>query len=94
MIAEADGRSVGFLAVLAANREAERVRTIDLIGVHPAWRGVGVGRRLVTRFLTDSVGSCDVVEVGTQAANPGAIRFYERLDFSTQRTFYDLHMHL
>lgn len=94
MVAVRDGLPVGFLAVLAAIREGARVRVIDLIGVAPEWQCVGVGCSLVTRFLAESVGACDAVEVGTQVANDPAIRFYERQGFLTLRTFYDLHLHV
>jgi ribosomal protein S18 acetylase RimI-like enzyme len=69
-------------------------RVIDLVAVDPARRERGLGRELVARFLRDSEGTCERVQVGTQAANLGAIRFYERLDFVVDATGYDLHMHV
>ena len=90
LVAEADGTPVGFLAVL--RREATRI--IDLIAVDPAHQGRGLGRDLVARFMRDSEGACERVQVGTQAANLGAIRFYERLGYVVDETAYDLHLHV
>jgi ribosomal protein S18 acetylase RimI-like enzyme len=90
LVAEADGAPVGFLAVL--RREATRI--IDLIAVDPAHQGRGLGRDLVARFMRDSEGACERVQVGTQAANLGAIRFYERLGYVVDETAYDLHLHV
>lgn len=84
----------GFLAVIAGEDAGVRLRLIDLIAVTAAHRGSGAGTALVSRFLADSSGACDEVRVGTQAANPGATRFYERLGFRTLAMAYDLHMHV
>jgi GNAT superfamily N-acetyltransferase len=54
-IAELDGRVVGFLFGWVGDCEfGITVPTgwIDLVGVHPAYRGRGVGRALVDRFVT------------------------------------------
>jgi len=90
LVADADGRPVGFLAVL--RRDATRI--IDLIAVDPLHRDRGLGRDLVGRFMHDSEGSCERVQVGTQVANLGAIRFYERLGYVADETAYDLHKHV
>jgi ribosomal protein S18 acetylase RimI-like enzyme len=90
LVAEAGGEPVGFLAVL---RRGD-TRIIDLIAVDPAHRDRGLGRDLVARFMRDSEGACERVQVGTQAANLGAIRFYERLGYVVDETAYDLHLHV
>lgn len=90
LVADVDGRPAGFLGIVAH----PGVRTIDLTAVAPGAQGRGAGRALVRRFCEDSRGRCDAVEVGTQAANERAIRYYERLGFVTARTAYDLHMHV
>jgi ribosomal protein S18 acetylase RimI-like enzyme len=90
LVAEADGRPVGFLAVI---RRGD-VRIIDLIAVDPGHRDRGLGRDLVARFMRDSEGACERVQVGTQAANLGAIRFYERLGYVVDEAAYDLHLHV
>jgi GNAT superfamily N-acetyltransferase len=87
LVAELDGRVVGFLGVVASGD----VRVIDLIAVAPEAQGRGAGRALVSRLCSDWSGP---VEVGTQTANERGIRFYERLGFETARTAYDLHLHV
>lgn len=87
LVAELDGRVVGFLGIVAAGD----VRVIDLIAVSPSAQGRGAGGALVRRLCSDWSGP---VEVGTQTANERGIRFYERLGFETARTAYDLHLHV
>lgn len=82
LAARVDRRAVGFLAAMGD--------VIDLVAVHPAMRGQGIGQALVAGFLTVTDGVCTV---GTQAANTGALRFYERLGFCTVRARYVLHLH-
>ena len=80
-------RAVGFLGVLAPS---PGVRVIDLIAVHSGARRGGAGRALVEALLASGG---DRVEVGTQVANTGSLRFYERLGFTMQDTRYVLHLH-
>jgi ribosomal protein S18 acetylase RimI-like enzyme len=94
LVAVREGAPVGFLAVVAGDAGGRAVRTIDLIAVDPAQRDQGIGEALVARFLRDSTGACDRVQVATQAANPDATRFYERLGFAIAEETTDLHMHL
>lgn len=86
LVAERDGRAAGFLAELA---DGER-RVIDLIAVRADARGAGLGRALVTEVVRSSPGR---VDVGTQAANVGALRFYESLGFRAAHARYVLHLH-
>lgn len=54
LVAELDGRVVGFLFGWVGESEfgiAQRTGWIDLIGVDPAYRGRGVGQALVDRFV-------------------------------------------
>jgi GNAT superfamily N-acetyltransferase len=87
-------RVAGFLAVLSAETGGRAVRTIDLTAVDEFARGSGVGQALVRRMLYDASGACDLVRVGTQAANPDAARFYEHHGFMMESSVYDLHLHV
>ena len=54
-VAEMDGRVVGFLFGWVGESEfgiAVPTAWVDLVGVHPAYRGYGVGRALLDRFIT------------------------------------------
>lgn len=93
LVAERDGSTAGFLAVIRGESRGVRSQTIDLVAVDPDRRGCGIGAALVQRFLSDAAGACDVVRVGTQAANVPATRFYERLGFVAAEAAYDLHLH-
>ncbi len=93
LVAVVAGDPVGFLATMASDGE-ERCEIIDLIAVDSSARGRGVGASLVGHLLADVVGRRDVVRVGTQAANVGATRFYERLGFVLSDAAYDLHLHV
>jgi len=87
LVVRRDRRTVGFLAVLAPSAG---LRVIDLVAVHPDARGSGAGRALVGALLASGDGR---VDVGTQIANTGALRFYERLGFLVGETRYVLHLH-
>jgi GNAT superfamily N-acetyltransferase len=54
LVAETDGRLVGFLFGWIGESEfgiAVKTGWIDLIGIDPRYRGLGVGRALVDRFV-------------------------------------------
>lgn len=54
LVAEADGRLVGFLFGWVGESEfgiAGKVGWIDMIGLDPAYRGRGIARALVDRFV-------------------------------------------
>lgn len=74
------GDAQGFLAVTPGP-------TIDLIAVRTDARGSGIGRALVAALAPAPI------TVGTQVANTGALRFYERLGFSVTATRFVLHRH-
>ena len=84
LVAFADETLVGFLVIVDSN-------VIDLIGVDSAAQGRGVGTALVAALI-DSAPTTPI-KVGTQAANIGATRFYERLGFELETAAYDLHLH-
>jgi ribosomal protein S18 acetylase RimI-like enzyme len=87
LVARRGGRPVGFLGVLAPE---SGVRVIDIVAVDAAERGSGAGSSLVAALLGSFEGR---VDVGTQIANTGALRFYERMGFQVTDTRYVLHLH-
>jgi ribosomal protein S18 acetylase RimI-like enzyme len=87
LVARRATRPIGFLGVLAPEAG---VRVIDIVAVDTAERGAKVGSSLVTALLASFSGR---VDVGTQIANTGALRFYERLGFLVTDTRYVLHLH-
>lgn len=94
LVAELDGRPVGFNAVLTTTLDGLSVRVIDLIGVASAYQGSGVGKSLVRHFIHDSVGKYERLRVGTQAANLPSMRLYEGCGFRVAETVYVLHAHV
>ena len=93
MVALVDGQPAGFLAVLDAVVADRPCRVIDLIGVDRRHQGRGVGRALVSAFTGRYVGVCDLLRVGTQAANVPSARLYERSGFLLDETSYVMHAH-
>ena len=79
--AERDGELAGFLVGLRSqSRPGEAY--IHFVGVHPAERGRGLGRRLYERFFTTvQAQGCDVVRAVTSPVNQGSIRFHRRMGF-------------
>jgi GNAT superfamily N-acetyltransferase len=68
LVAETDGRIAGFLFGWVGESEfgiAERTGWIDLIGIDPRYRGLGVGRRLVEAFLDSGRQLRDVGKLAT-----------------------------
>jgi GNAT superfamily N-acetyltransferase len=92
-VASVDGRPAGFLAVIGSEAGGTRARTIDLIGVSSAFQRRGVGRALGAFFIGHYRDQCDLLQVGTQAANIPSMRLYEDLGFSIAKTTYVMHMH-
>ena len=86
LVAEVDGAPAGFLALI----RVDDADVIDLIAVDEAHRSRGLGTALVAAAAADG----RPLRVGTQAANPRATAFYERLQFVTEAADYDLHLHV
>ena len=83
----------GFLGIVEGE-DGEGVFVIDLIAVHPEVQGLGVGTALVCDFLGLAQANGALPQVGTQAANTSAVRFYERLGFTLTKATYVMHAHL
>jgi ribosomal protein S18 acetylase RimI-like enzyme len=87
LVAEADGRVAGFLAVL----EDADARVIDLVGVSPELQGRGVGSALVAAFSARH--EPHELRVGTQVANAPSLRLYANHGFVPASAAYVLHRH-
>lgn len=68
-----DGQVVGFIGVVGIKTE--------MLFIHPAWRGQGIGRRLLTHAV--EVLGATLVDVNEQ--NPQAAGFYDRMGFEVIR---------
>lgn len=64
-----DGQVVGFIGVVAGK--------VEMLFIHPAWRGQGIGRRLLT-WAVETVGAT-TLDVNEQ--NGQALGFYQRMGF-------------
>ena len=93
MVALLEEEPVGFVAVLGGEVDGQRSRVIDLIAVDPDHQGRGIGGALVSSFAKWHAEECDLLRVGTQAANVASMRLYERCGFSVDETAYVMHAH-
>jgi GNAT superfamily N-acetyltransferase len=86
LVAETDGRVVGFLFGWVGESEfgiARPTAWVDLIGVDPPYRGRGVGHALVDRFVTSARELRAVEKVATliDLAQADVREFFLRLGF-------------
>jgi ribosomal protein S18 acetylase RimI-like enzyme len=93
-VAAMGGAVVGFLAALKTGGPSNEAAVIDLVGVSRDCRRRGVGAALVQAFVDHYHSPSRALQVGTQVANTGSIRLYERLGFSLVKSQYVLHMHV
>ena len=94
LVARRDGKPVGFLAALLSTREDGQIAIIDLIAVDPNHQRCGVGDALVAAFVEHYRGRVVALEVGTQVANIGSARLYEKWGFALHRSQFVLHLHV
>jgi putative acetyltransferase len=66
---DGDGRVVGFIGIDGV--------IVEALFIHPAWRGQGIGRRL----LTHAVAMLGATEVDVNEQNDQAVGFYRRMGF-------------
>lgn len=86
LVAETDGRLVGFLFGWVGESEfgiARRTGWVDLIGVDPPYRGRGIGHALVTRFADSGRELRAIEKVATliDLAQADVREFFVRLGF-------------
>ena len=68
-VRDSAGQVVGFIGV-----EGEKV---EMLFIHPAWRGQGIGRRLLSYAVT----MLGATELDVNEQNPQALGFYLRMGF-------------
>jgi len=85
---------VAFLAVLTSEADGKRIRTIDLIGVHRAFQGRGIGQALLEFFVRRYENQYDLFQAGTQVLNVPSIRLYQKFGFSIASSTYVMHRHV
>jgi ribosomal protein S18 acetylase RimI-like enzyme len=90
LVAHANGRPAGFLAVLG-DRDA---RVIDLVGVAEDRSGRGIGSALVAAFIERHGAAASELRVGTQIANVPSLSLYARFGFRVASSAYVLHGYL
>jgi ribosomal protein S18 acetylase RimI-like enzyme len=91
LVAEINGKPVGFLAELVTN---EKTGVIDLIGVEKTMQGRGVGKELVQFHINDAFNKYSKLIVGTQIANIPSMRLYQNCGYNTSNSTYVLHAHV
>ncbi|ULA68716.1 MAG: GNAT family N-acetyltransferase [Nitrospira sp.] len=89
VVAEQDGRVVGFLQLIAA---ADSVLVIDLIAVQPDARGMGLAAGMI-EFANQACGRPRMVRAGTQSANLPSLALYHKLGFQVVSTSHMFHLH-
>lgn len=68
-VRERNGQVAGFIGVEDGK--------VEMLFVHPAWRGKGIGRRLLTHAVT----TLGATELDVNEQNPQALGFYQWMGF-------------
>lgn len=87
-------KPVGFIALNTIRAGRRKVGIIDLVGVHPAMQGKGVGQRLLYETKRYFSKKCHYIQVGCYADNDQATYFYHRSGFTIFNTSLSLHCRL
>lgn len=72
-------------------RTDRRILYLDDLCVKSDWRGKGVGSEMMEfakKFAYEL--NCDSIELNAWAQNTSAIKLYEKLGYSVQRSFFEL----
>jgi ribosomal protein S18 acetylase RimI-like enzyme len=84
-----EGNLVAFLIGFVSQTDPDEAY-VHFVGVAPAHRGSGIGRRLYERFFdTVSAHGCTTARCVTSPANTGSIAFHEALGFTVDRVVAD-----
>jgi ribosomal protein S18 acetylase RimI-like enzyme len=82
-VAEEDGELAGFLCGFLSQTFADEAY-VHFVGVNPAFRGRGVGRRLYERFY-EAIAPRRVVRCVTSPVNEASVAFHTSLGFEVER---------
>lgn len=83
--AEEAGAVVAFLAGFVSQTDPQQAY-IHFVGIHPAYRGQGLGRRLYERFFAAArARGCTLVRCVTAPVNTGSVAFHTRMGFQIER---------
>jgi len=86
-VAEQDGRLAGFLCGFRSQTYDDEAY-VHFVGVDPAVRGSGLGRRLYERFFA-AVAPRTVVRAVTSPVNERSVAFHRALGFEVERVDED-----
>lgn len=86
-VAEEDGELAGFLCGFLSQTFADEAY-VHFVGVNPAFRGRGVGRRLYERFYA-AIAPRRVVRCVTSPVNEASVAFHTSLGFEVERVAAD-----
>jgi putative acetyltransferase len=89
LVAEAEGRVVGFGELITSDDPRERhVGDVNMVATHPDWTGKGVGRALVEAIVELADNWLNLTRLGlfVFTDNTPAIRLYERAGFVIEGT--------
>lgn len=84
LVAEANGRLIGYALLVPTYRATEGLRGMDLhhLFVRADHRAHGIGRHLVSRAREHArIAGCGYLTVSAATGNFGAHRFYEQMNF-------------
>jgi [ribosomal protein S18]-alanine N-acetyltransferase len=92
MVAKGSGeRVMQPVGTIQGLRSSAREGAIQNIGVHPDYRGLGLGTQLIQAAIQGFLNSgCRRVHLEVTAQNTAAIRLYERLGFRRVETLFKI----
>jgi len=84
-VAVIDGEVIGWCDISPLKQEGFKHRGELAMGIHKSYRGMGIGRRLITSTIqrAKEKGS-ERIEIEVYASNGSAIKFYDQMGFVTE----------
>jgi ribosomal protein S18 acetylase RimI-like enzyme len=83
-VADDEGRVVGWCDIFPAPREVSQHVGVLGMGILAAWRGRGLGRRLIEATLVAAAGRFEQVDLDVYGQNANAIALYRSVGFVEQ----------